>query len=49
MKTVTEPMDYTLLRRRVYRCRELFPFAGFSAVGRSWNGRALFALRLIVK
>lgn len=46
MKTETEAMDYTLLRRRVYRCRELFPFAGFSAVGRSWNGRALFALRL---
>ncbi len=46
MKTETEPMDYTLLRRSVYRCREQFPFAEFSALGRSWNGRALFALKL---
>ena len=41
-----EEMDYTFLRRTVYRYRELFPFASFSALGRSWNGRAMFALRL---
>lgn len=46
MKIETETLDYTELRRTVYRYREQFPFAAFSAVGRSWNGRALFSLKL---
>ena len=42
----TKTMDYTSLRRAVYRCREQFPFAEYTALARSWNGRALFLLKL---
>ncbi|HBL40983.1 MAG TPA: hypothetical protein DDY98_05195 [Ruminococcaceae bacterium] len=46
MDTNTAVLDYTLLRRTVYRLRDEFPFAEFSALSRSWNNRALFSLRL---
>ncbi len=46
MKSSTAVFDYTQLRQTVYRYREAFPFADFSALSRSWNGRALFSLRL---
>lgn len=46
MKKGNDGFNYAVLRRKIYECKEKYPFAGYSVCARSWSGRALFSLSL---
>ena len=46
MKKGNDGFGYAVLRRKIYECKEKYPFAGYSVCARSWSGRALFTLSL---
>ncbi len=41
-----QELNYAMLRRKIYRLKEKYPFAGYSVCARSWSGRALFKLSI---